>query len=217
MTDRTTRRRLLAGLGCGVVASLSGCTNLVNATSDGNPSADTVAKLAVPTLGVADAPVTLASFSDYQCGHCSTYHVETVPQVYEKYIATGKVRYEQHDFPLPLNEWSWDVPLAARSVQATAGDEAFFEFSKGAFAAQKEMSWETIRSLARKVGADPETVVTDAKNATYYETVEADRKLGESLGVEGTPTFFVNGHRLEPEQSWWYTVDTGLQAALQEE
>ncbi len=206
----------MRGIAGGLVTTLAGCVGTVEEnTADGGRGVTGAPAIAVPTLGAVDAPITLASFSDYQCSHCRTYHLDVVPKIVEKYIEPGQVRYEQHDFPIPLNEWSWNVPLAARSVQANEGEAAFFAFSKAAFEAQTDMGWSTIRDIASDVGADSSRVVSDAKNAVYESVVEADRQRGVDLGVEGTPTFYVDGTELEPEKSWWYTVDTGLQKAVQ--
>ncbi|WP_267640248.1 DsbA family protein [Haloarchaeobius amylolyticus] len=229
MTKQTSRRWLLRGLGVGAATALAGCTgNLTNGSApaaDG-PTGDTqgaetpgsgeASLLAEPTLGDLDAPVVIEAYTDYMCGHCSTFHLDTLPKVEEKYLSTGDVYYIHRDFPIPLNEWSWNVAMAGRSVQASEGMDAFFAFSKAAYERQSAMSWKTIEDAARTVGADPKAVVAEAKAGTHRPTVTADRQSGIDRGVRGTPTFFVNGQELVPEKSWWYTVDTGLQAALEE-
>ncbi|WP_435364413.1 DsbA family protein [Haloarchaeobius sp. DYHT-AS-18] len=229
MTKQTSRRWLLRGLGAGAVTTLAGCMgNLTNdASGDANgpkgdqqaaekPGAAESSLLASPALGSANAPVTIEAYTDYMCGHCSTFHLQTLPKVEDKYLSTGDVYYVHRDFPIPLSEWSWNAAMAGRSVQANEGMDAFFAFTEGAYEEQADMSWSAIERVARRVGADAKRVVADAKDGAYRSTVDADRQSGIDRGVRGTPTFFVNGKELVPEKSWWYTVDTGLQAALKE-
>ncbi|WP_439027041.1 DsbA family protein [Haloarchaeobius sp. DT45] len=228
MTKQTSRRWLLGGIGAGVVTTLAGCmgylTNDTPADANGpegdrqraeQPGAAETSLLASPALGNANAPVTIEAYTDYMCGHCSTFHLETLPKIEDKYLSTGDVYYIHRDFPIPLSEWSWNTAMAGRSVQANEGMDAFFEFTESAYEEQGDMNWATIEDVARRVGADAKRVVADAKDGAHRPTVEADRQSGIDRGVRGTPTFFVNGEELVPEKSWWYTVDTGLQAALE--
>ncbi|MCT9097403.1 DsbA family protein [Haloarchaeobius sp. HME9146] len=224
MRTQTSRRWLLRGIGAGAVTTLAGCMG--NLTNSGGPKGDQPAAekpaagetslLAEPTLGDLNAPVVIEAYTDYMCGHCSTFHLDTLPRVKAKYLSTGDVYYVHRDFPIPLNEWSWNVALAGRSVQANEGMETFFAFTEAAYEEQANMNWATIEQVARSVGADGKKIVAEAKDGVHRPTVKADRQSGIDRGVRGTPTFFVNGEELVPEKSWWYTVDTGLQAALNE-
>lgn len=211
---RTTRRAVLAGAGAGL-AGLAGCSG--NATpGDVSAAGDctiesepTVSELPSPVAGDPEADVTVMVFEDFACPHCRTYHLDVYPTIAEEYVQSGQIRYEHHDLPIPVDErWSWWVASAGRGVQDTVGDDAFFEFAARAFERQNDFSMGTLAEIAEAVGADPCAIQTDAANESYRPVLEADRSAGQDLGVEGTPSAFVNG------QSVSATVE-GLRAAIE--
>jgi len=204
MTDHTltTRRGFLAGATAVGSAGLAGCGIL---GGDGDPgpiyepdvSTETVTPdsdglLPTPVLGDHDADVTVMVFEDYACGHCGTYVTEHFPQLGSEYIDPGTIRYEHHDFPLPLNEESNRAPNAARAVQDTVGSAAYWEYSQRLYRNQSDLGPDRYASLAEEVGADPDFVRNAAINKRYSETIQADKQYGESLNVDSTPTVFVN-------------------------
>lgn len=180
-----TRRAALRRGGALGIAGLAGCL--------GDSTGQTVDSLPAPTMGDTNAPVVVQGFEDFMCPHCGTFALQVLPDIESEYVEPGDVRYEHHDFPLPIGEWSWKAGSAARSVQDNVGNEAFFEFSKGMYRNMENYSLEVVEALAEEVGADPETVAADASGLTYKPVLEADRELGQQKGVSGTPTVFVNG------------------------
>lgn len=198
MTRRTstTRRRFLAGAAVAGSAGLAGCGVLdsTETKTTVDPDAETL-----PTLvrGDPDADVTVMAFEDYDCGHCATFVLEHFPSLVSEYIEPETIRYEHHDFPLPLSDESWRAPNAARAVQDTVGEEAFWEFSHELYRNQSDLGPSLYETVAEEVGADPETVRTAAVDETYEATVVADKQYGESLGVEATPTILVNDSTLD--------------------
>ncbi|GAA0718465.1 protein-disulfide isomerase [Halorubrum trapanicum] len=151
-----------------------------------------------PTLGNPDADVTVRAFEDFTCGHCASYTLDHFPTIREEYVDTGDVHYEHWDFPIPVNE-TWAVPVAsaARGVGARHGDEAFFEFASAAYESQGNYSGEALGAAAETAGADPCAVLSDAEFTAYEEATQSDKSEGESMGVSGTPTIFVNGSPVE--------------------
>jgi protein-disulfide isomerase len=147
-----------------------------------------------PTLGDPDADVVVQAFEDFTCPHCATYKLEHFPTIREEYVAPGDVRYEHWDFPIPVDE-TWAVPVAsaARGVGDREGDEAFFAFSSAAYESQGDYDGEAIGAAAEAADADPCAAMADAQFAAYEEASMDDREEGESMGLSGTPTIFVNG------------------------
>lgn len=196
---RTTRRAVLAGAGAGL-AGLAGCTGNaapgdVSAAGDcAIESEPTVSELPPPVAGDPNADVTVMVFEDFSCPHCRDYHLEVYPTIAEEYLDPGMVRYEHHDLPIPVDErWSWWTASAARGVQETVGDDAFFSFATRAFERQGDYSMETLAETATAVGADPCAIQNDAANESYRPVLEADKATASDLGVSGTPGAFVNG------------------------
>ncbi|MCU4717312.1 DsbA family protein [Halapricum hydrolyticum] len=210
MTERTstTRRRFLAGAAVTGAAGLAGCGALSEGgdpegklyqpdASESTVTPDEDGLLPTPVLGDPDADVTVMVFEDYVCGHCASYVVEHFPDLGEEYIQPGTIRYEHHEFPLPLSEESWRAPNAARAVQDTAGSAAYWEYSQRLYRNQSDLGPDLYESLAEDVGADPGLVRSAAVDEQYSETIQADKQFGDSLGVEATPTVFVNDTALD--------------------
>jgi len=170
------------------IGGLAGCLG-------GGSTAERVDSLPAPTLGSADAPVTVQAFEDFSCGHCGTFALQVLPQIVSEYVEPGEVRYEHHDFPF-ISEWSWKAASAARAVQDNVGNEAFFAFSKGLYRNMDAYSLDLVGSLAAEVGAEPETVRAAAADLVYKPVLEADEELGRQKGVQGTPTVFVDGQKV---------------------
>ncbi|MDZ7850926.1 MAG: thioredoxin domain-containing protein [Halodesulfurarchaeum sp.] len=178
---QSTRRRFLQIGSLATVGSIAGC---LGGGSDTLPA---------PTKGDPDAPVTVESFEDFTCKYCRLFALDILPKIDSQYIDPGSVKFVRHDYPFLDPEWSFKVANAARAVQDSQGDRAFFEFEQGLYEAFGSYSLETFETLAESVGADPETVRTAAVEDTYRQTLESELELGEEMGVSATPTVFVNG------------------------
>lgn len=182
------RRAFLTGMGLAGLTTLAGCL--------GGPepveTTETPRGLEPPVAGDPGASVTVAVYEDFSCPHCATFNQDVFPRLREDYLEPGTVRYEHHDFPIPVDDWSWSVASAARAVQDGAGDAAFFAYAERCYANMDRYSLDVLAELAEAVGASPEPVRTAAADGTYRPDVAADRAAGIDRGVEGTPTAYVN-------------------------
>ncbi len=165
------------------------------------PDGDSDRTLPPPAIGAPSrdaAAVTVRTWADFRCPHCATFERQVVPRL-RRSVLGDEVRYEHHDFPVPVDRWSWRVASAARSVQARAGVEAFWSFAAHAFAHQSAMDdAAAIRAAARAADADPDAVAADVERERYRPVVAADRETGREAGVTGTPTVLVAGERVAP-------------------
>jgi protein-disulfide isomerase len=205
-----TRRALLAGVGAGGVVGVTGCLGGGGGSGGGSGGSETELDAGEygcdptepadpdlgyrPTLGDPDAAVVVRAFEDFTCSHCATYKLDHFPTIREQFVDPGDVRYEHWDFPIPVNE-TWAVPVAsaARGVGARVSDEAFFAFASAAYESQGSYDGEVIGAAAEAAGGDPCAAVADSQFGAYEEASMDDRSEGESMGVSGTPTIFVNG------------------------
>jgi protein-disulfide isomerase len=151
------------------------------------------AKLAAVEDGVfgpADAKVTVIEFSDFECPYCSKA-AETVTQLKGKYA--DKVRFVFRHFPLSFHP---NAHVASQAVLAASEQGKFWELHDLLFQNQKALDRASLEGYAKKIGlkADVFTAALDSKK--HAERVEADMKLGNEVGVNGTPTMFVNGERV---------------------
>lgn len=221
-----TRRGFLASVASVGVVGLAGCGDIFSGgetTTDagsgfdpeiaGPPVTPTDSGLLpAPSLGPADAPVTVMAFEDYGCGHCGTYSRKIFPQVHTEFIEPGDIRYEFHDFPIPVRRGSRPAANAARAVQNTVGEGAFWAYSKLLFENQNSLTLDTIADLASEVGADEQAVRTAADQLSYSETVQADRQRGIDMGVQGTPTIFVDGQKVSDYR--WDNLSSVIESDL---
>jgi protein-disulfide isomerase len=179
-----TRRGVLAA--SATALSTAGC---LGTTGGGGE------QLPPPVAGDPEADVTVAVYEDFACPHCRTFNERIVPAIEADYIDPGIVRYEHHDFPIPVHpQHSWQAASAARSVQHRDGD--FWTFSKGLFASQSRLGPPLYESLANQVDVNGSGVRTDAVNERFRATVDGDRQRGRDRGVSGTPTVFVDGEEV---------------------
>lgn len=196
-----TRRSLLAGAAAAGVVGAAGC---LGGDSDSELDASgydcDLEEPASPdldyrpTLGDPNADVVVQAFEDFTCGHCATYKLQEFPVIREEYIETDEIRYEHWDFPIPVDE-TWAVPVAsaARGVGAREGDEAFTTFTSTVYESHGSYDGQAIAEAADAAGADPCAALADAQFSAYETVLMSDRDEGESMGVSGTPTIFVNG------------------------
>lgn len=209
-----TRRTVLRSGAVLLTGAIAGCTGSGDADSAPAPdtTGETIDSLPTPSLGPDDAEVTVSVYEDYSCGHCMRYVRDTFPSLREEYVADGIVRYEHHDFPIPVDDrWSWAVASGARAVQDSIDDETFFAFATAIYEHFDAYTLDAIESVATEVGADAERVRSAAEDVTYGPVLVADRERGLEAGVEGTPTVFVNG---SPTSGYgWETVSEAIESA----
>src|SRR3984957_12688630 len=148
-----------------------------------------------PSLGPADAPVTVVDFSDLQCPHCKDAH----PSL-EKLVSENKnVRLIFQSFPLPMHDWAAKGAAYADCVSRSSND-AFWKFIQSVFAAQGEITAanadEKLTGLADAAGVKGSDIAACAAKPETTSRVEKSVALGKAVDVNSTPTLFVNGRKL---------------------
>jgi protein-disulfide isomerase len=161
----------------------------------GAPAADTaVNKVPIashtPCKGPANALVTIAEFSEFQCPFCARV-LPTIKEIGDKYGA--KVRVCFFHQPLPFHQ---DAPLAAQASMAANKQGKFWEYHDKLFANQRQLKREDLERYATEVGLDMGQFKTDIDSETFKANIKADQELGNKVGARGTPTFFINGRKL---------------------
>jgi protein-disulfide isomerase len=115
------------------------------------------------------------------------------PKLYKEYVKDGTLRIEWRDFPYRGQE-SVNAAVAARAAQAQS---RFWEYHDLLYDSQfSGYSDENLIALARKAGLDTQQFEGDYRSGRYRGVVQADFQKGLNLGVNGTPTFFINGKML---------------------
>jgi protein-disulfide isomerase len=162
-------------------------------------------------LGSADAPLVLVEYGDYECPHCGRAH-----QVLQSILpALAKdVRFVFRNFPLAeAHPHAEPAAEAAESVAAHGGNDAFWAMHDLLFEKQDALEPEDLLAYAKAAGVDPALVASDLAAGAMTARVRADFKSGVRSGVNGTPTFFVNGRRFDGNWSDPATFTAALRAA----
>ena len=151
---------------------------------------------AAKSLGSSSAPIRVDEFSDFQCPACGNFYRNTLRQVIDNYVSTGKVFVVHHDFPLNMHSHSHE---AARWANAAAAAGLFEPVEQALFTHQDDwgatgkiepMLAETLSpSEMKKVES-----IYQQDAAQLDAAVAADIALGQSKNVNQTPTVFVTAH-----------------------
>jgi Protein-disulfide isomerase len=159
--------------------------------------------------GPEDAPVTLVEYGDYECPHCGAAH--PVVQSIQKQMGTN-LRFVFRNFP--LTELHPHAQHAAEAAEAAAPSGKFWEMHDVLFENQRHLTDEDLKGYAARVGADADAVASALSDHAYEARVREDFLSGIRSGVNGTPTFFINGVR--HDDAWdEVTLLSALRAAAQ--
>lgn len=140
-----------------------------------------------PSVGRADAKVTVEVWSDFQCPFCAR-GADVLKQLREKY--GDSVRFVFRHQPLPFHK---NARLAAAASMAAHEQGKFWEFHDALFANQNALDRASLETLAGKLGLDVPRFRRALDSSTWSNYVDMDVAEGQRRGVAGTPTFFVNG------------------------
>lgn len=143
-----------------------------------------------PSLGPADAPVTVVEWADFECPFCG----RAAPEL-DKLVKAypGQVRLVFKNYPLSMHPHS---ELAARAAMAAMKQGKFWEMHHALFENQaKGLDKDAIERLARGVGLDMKEFKADWESEAVADLVSKDRKQGDALELEGTPLIYINGRR----------------------
>jgi protein-disulfide isomerase len=160
-----------------------------------------------PVLGDKNAPITLIEFSDYECPFCKRHFTQTFPQIKEKYIDTGKVKYIFRDYPLPFHDpMATQQAMAAECVREQGGDKSYFAYHDSLFenttSNGQGMEKSKLYELAEDAGVNKATFTECLDSEKYKDEVAKDIADGQKAGVNGTPAFLVNGQLISGAQSF---------------
>jgi len=140
--------------------------------------------------GNESAKVVIVEFSDFQCPFCGRFYMETLPQIQANYINTGKVRFVYKHFPLSqIHAFSFK---AAEASECAADQGKFWQMHNMLYENQEKLSVPDIKGYASELGLDLTQFNQCLDSGTKANKVRNDLSEGQQLGVDGTPSFFVN-------------------------
>jgi len=164
----------------------------------------------VDEASVVDAselePVSLVEYGDYECPYCRKAH-PIVKQMQQRF--GDRLRFRFYNFPLSqLHPYAMHAAEAAVSVRAQAGEKVFWAMHDALFAHQRDsadaLDDTRLARYADEVGADGAQVLSDLATEKFGESVQVEFMEGVRNGVNGTPTFFIDGERFDGD---WRDVE----------
>ncbi len=152
-------------------------------------------------IGDANAPITMIEYSSLSCPHCARFAKDVMPKIKADFVDTGKVKFIPRDFP--LNKPAIQAALFAHCQSPML----FYGISESLFKTQDQWlqqdSTEPLAQIAAAAGMDRAKFDACLANKDEEAKIVATRKAGEdAFGINATPTFIVNGIKLEGEQTY---------------
>jgi protein-disulfide isomerase len=160
-----------------------------------------------PVLGSPDAKVLIIEFGDYQCPSCRQFWKDIEPRLKKDYIDTGKVKLVFRDFP--LMQIHPEALMAANAVNCAGEQGKYWQFHDKVFREQYNRGDDIIRmkaadlkKWAKEIGVDQAKFDQCLDSEKFKSEVLKDKADGDAAGVQGTPTFFINGRAMGGAQQY---------------
>lgn len=164
-----------------------------------------------PTLGPANAPVTIVVWSDFECPHCK-HVVPIVERLVEAH--PGDVRLVHKFYPIPRHTVA---KFAAKAAYAAQRQGKYWEMERLLFENQDKLGEQTILEFAQSLGLKMDQVKADMEGEAAKQVIERDMADAERLGLSGTPFVLINGREFdlrlfqaEPDLDAWVTMEIEL-------
>jgi protein-disulfide isomerase len=151
------------------------------------------------SIGSPDAPVVLTEFGDFQCAACAHFSRSVMPPILEEYVRTGRVRYVFQDYP--ISSLHRNAKVAAQAARCAEEQGRFEAFHDVLFEEQTEWGGErdpreSFTAYAKQEGLKTAEFRTCLDGPNAAARVQRSLEFAARLGVQSTPTLFVNGSRL---------------------
>jgi len=161
-------------------------------------------------LGDENAPIEIIEFSDYECPFCTRFYTNTLPQLKSQYIDTGKAKLIYRDFPLGFHA---NAQKAAEAAECAGDQGKYFDMHDKLF--EQGVSGGTIsfKQYAKDIGLNTKDFDACLDTGKYADEVKKDFSDGQSAGVSGTPTFYINGQQLvgaQPFEAFQQVIEQEL-------
>jgi len=159
-----------------------------------------------PSLGNANAPVTIVAFTDYQCPSCAAMH-PTLERLVTEY--GDKVRLVTRDFPLSQHT---EALKAAEAAEAAREQGKYWEYIHILLRNQSALTVDKLKGYATELALDRTRFDSALDSGKFSESVQRDVEDGMKLGINGTPTIFINGRRVSAKS--YEDLKASVDAAL---
>jgi protein-disulfide isomerase len=140
-----------------------------------------------PSIGPDTAPITIIEFSDFNCPYCKRWQTNTFFPLLDAY--PDQIRFVYRDFPVTSQESF----IAAQAANCAGEQGDYWRFHDALLTGDLGLGRAAYSQYAESLGIDAQALLACVDSGRYADEVEADARYAASLGVSGTPTFFING------------------------
>ncbi len=155
-------------------------------TDNGSDAAELL--MGEPEMGRRDAPLIMIEFTDYQCPFCSRHVHQTMPQLIEKYVDSGRLLYTIKDFPLGFHK---KAKLAAVAANCAGEQGAYWPMHKKLFSSDAELNRDSYLQYAADFSLDKKAFETCLSDPAKMKEIEEDMAFGQKMSIRGTPAFLL--------------------------
>lgn len=142
--------------------------------------------------------VAIVEFSDFECSFCRRHITQTLPKLKKNYIDTGKIQYVMRDFPL---DFHLNAKSAAIAANCAGQQDAYWQMHEKLFNTKGSKGKPLYLQMAKQLMLDENKFTTCLDNPAQAKEIEDDLAYGASVGVSGTPAFFIgklkDGHIID--------------------
>jgi protein-disulfide isomerase len=175
-----------------------------------------------PSLGPDDAEIVIVEFSDYQCPFCSRFHDQTYRALLDAY--PGQIRFVYRNLPLSFHQ---NAMPAAEAAMCAGDQDAYWEMHDKLFENQASLNNQegmvldqpTYNQYATELGLDVTVFEECMTSHRHVQAIQDDMEFSQSLGVQSTPTFFINGLAIvgaQPLANFQQLIDMELAGEIPE-
>jgi len=179
-----SRRAAITAAALAAMATLAGCS----------PKGASVAEGDMAKGAPEGAKVTVVEYASVTCGHCAVWNAQVWPEFKTKYVDNNKVRFVFREFPTPPQ----DIAAAGFLIARCAGPDKYFDVVHDIMAAQSEWAAGvqprvSLYRIGQAAGLSTEQIDACVRDKDAIAAMEKRIQAGIAAGVSGTPSFFVNG------------------------
>jgi len=142
----------------------------------------------VPVIGKSAANVGIVEFSDFECPYCGRHNKQVFTEIKREFIDNGKIKYYSRQYPLPFHSSARGAAIAALCADKQG---KYWEMREALFGNQKDLGDSLYQSSAKDIGMNAKQFALCSADKKIASQLDADARYGDSVGVSGTPKFFV--------------------------
>ncbi|MEK7153953.1 MAG: DsbA family protein [Patescibacteria group bacterium] len=167
-------------------------------------------------LGNKNAKVTIVEYSDFECPFCKKFWSETLPLIKKEFIESGKAHFVYRHFPLPSHSGAKPAALA---TECAAEQGKFWQMHDEIYKRQDgqgqsaQLTKDNLKKWAVAIGLDTAKFNQCLDSEKYSKKINDDLASGQTVGVTGTPTVFINGQKIvgaQPYETFKQAIDALL-------